>query len=357
MSDTRTEDLASFVTSMAGEGALRVEESLGSGFVRLRIAEAERRQAKHDIQCSEDIVIELLRNARDASARQLFCATSKEADVRTITMLDDGQGIPTHLWETVFEARVTSKLESVHMDRWGVHGRGMALYSIRENADDARVMASAVGAGTALRVVTDTSRLTERTDQSSWPKLGSDDQGKAVVESGPHNIIRTCCEFALEEEGRCKVYLGSPAEIVATLRSRAKASSPASLLVDDLSSLGVLERFAIASDARELAEVANGCGLSLSERTAHRILMGEIRPTRDVLGHLKRSRPRTRGIDLQRDRRGLRLSRDDAEEFRKLMERDFETLAERYYLSLTDAPKLRMSGSRLTVTFDFVEED
>ena len=112
---------------MGGERALRVEESLGAGYVRLRVAEAERRQAKHDIRSVEDIVIELLRNSRDAGARHIYVATSKEGALRTITILDDGQGIPKDMQEKIFEARVTSKLESMHMDRWGIHGRGMAL--------------------------------------------------------------------------------------------------------------------------------------------------------------------------------------------------------------------------------------
>lgn len=61
-------ELISFIASMSGEGNLRVEENLGEGYVRLRVSEAERRQAKHDIQHVEDIVIEMLRNARDAGA-------------------------------------------------------------------------------------------------------------------------------------------------------------------------------------------------------------------------------------------------------------------------------------------------
>ena len=65
-----SDDLLGFVASMGGERALRVEENLGEGYVRLRVAEAERRQAKHDVRCVEDIVIEMLRNARDAGARQ-----------------------------------------------------------------------------------------------------------------------------------------------------------------------------------------------------------------------------------------------------------------------------------------------
>ena len=46
-----SDDLLGFVASMGGERALRVEENLGEGYVRLRVAEAERRQAKHDVRC------------------------------------------------------------------------------------------------------------------------------------------------------------------------------------------------------------------------------------------------------------------------------------------------------------------
>ena len=69
--------LADFVSTMGGDRALRVEESLGEGFVRLRVAEAERRQAKHDVRCVEDALIEMLRNARDAGARHIYVATAR----------------------------------------------------------------------------------------------------------------------------------------------------------------------------------------------------------------------------------------------------------------------------------------
>lgn len=48
------------------------------------------RQAKHDIQHVEDIVIEMLRNARDAGADKVYLATTKEDGVRTLVFLDNG---------------------------------------------------------------------------------------------------------------------------------------------------------------------------------------------------------------------------------------------------------------------------
>lgn len=360
MSVNATEDLAAFVERMGGDKALKVEESLGEGFVRLRVSEAERRQAAQDIRCSEDIVIEMLRNARDADAHTIFVATSREGKQRSITMLDDGTGIPQHLWETVFDARVTSKLESVHEDLWGIHGRGMALYSIKQNALDARVMDSARGGGSSLRVVTDTESLPEKTDQSSWPVMGRDDEGALVIERGPHNIIRACCAFALAERTTCEVYLGSSAEIAATIRYRVtpRLSGAEAMYIDDLAALPVLERFGLASDARELAEVSCGVGLDLSERTAQRIIAGQIRPLTSVYRRLVpvSERKRETTIDLTRDQRGLRISQDDSQEFLQRVERDFAYLADRYYLNLTQKPRMRVSGQRICVYFEFEDD-
>ena len=356
------EDLAGFVSSMGADRALRVEESLGGGFYRLRVAEAERRQAKHDVRCVEDVVIEMLRNARDAGARHIYVATTREGDLRTTTMLDDGSGIPAELHERVFEARVTSKLDSVHMDRWGVHGRGMALFSIKENAVSAEVMSSAPGKGAAIRAVTDATSLSERADQSSWPVVEARPDGGLACVRGPHNIVRTCCEFALEERSACEVYLGSPAEVAATARARAAESvDPGELLfLDSLQELPVLERLRAAADAAELREQAALLGLEMSERTAHRIVSGQIRPLRSVLSRLThRAAPATgpREVDRPRDRRRLRVSRKDLEEFSRALERDFDLLAERYYLSLSSDPKVRVGRGKITVTFDLEELD
>ena len=217
MSDAN--ELISFIASMSGEGNLRVEENLGEGYVRLRVSEAERRQAKHDIQHVEDIVIEMLRNARDAGADKVYLATTKEDGVRTLVFLDNGSGVPQDMQERIFDARVTSKLESMKMDRWGVHGRGMALFSIKQNTDEARVVTSDVDFGSVFKVSVATDRLGERADQSSWPQAVKDEDGHYVCARGPHNIIRAACEFALEELRACDVYLGSPSEIAATLQT------------------------------------------------------------------------------------------------------------------------------------------
>ncbi len=352
--------LADFVASVSGDAAIRVEESLGDGFVRLRVGEAERRQAKHDIRCAEDVVIEMLRNSRDAGAQTILVASSREGDCRTIVMLDDGSGVPQSMRERIFDARVTSKLDSVHMDRWGVHGRGMALFSIKENAERACVMSSGPGLGSSILVQTNADVLAERKDQSTWPTVGTDDEGQSQMR-GPKNIIRTCCEFALEERGNCEVYLGSAAEVLATARALIDAAPNKSrlLFVDDPSSIAVLERPAIAGDAHELVSIACDLGLDISERTAHRILAGQIKPLRSVASRLTHhaGTPGEKEVDLERNRRGLKVSKDDVEQFRRIMERDFDFLAERYYLGLLGEPRVSVQRDKVTVTFDLDKGD
>ncbi len=353
-------DLAQFVEATVGNGALRVEENLGAGYVRLRVAEAERRQAKHDIRCIEDVVIEMLRNARDAGARRIYVASSREGDKRTIVMLDDGQGIPANMHDKIFEARVTSKLESVHIDRWGVHGRGMALFSVKENVESAEVVSSAPGKGASIRIVSDATKLAERADQSTWPVIARDDDGNETCSRGPHNIIRTCAEFALEERGTCEVYLGSPAEIAATAHARApRANSDTDLLfIDDLSELGVLTRLRVAADAAELREQALNLGLEMSERTAHRIISGQIKPLRSVASQLLSAPAQAQGeVDLLRSSKGLKMSKADKDAFSLEMERAFSYVASRYYVRLSADPKVRVSSNKITVTFDIEDID
>ena len=350
-------DLISFIASMSGEGNLRVEENLGSGYVRLRVAEAERRQAKHDIQYVEDIVVEMLRNARDAGADAVFIATVKEERTRTLLFLDNGCGIPAVMHEKVFEPRVTSKLESMRMDRWGVHGRGMALYSIRENASEARVVTSDAGLGSAFRVVVDLDDLRERADQSTWPVAKKNDEGVFACVKGPHNIARAAGEFALEELHTCDVYLGTPTEIAATLYYRAQRTLDRSklLFVDDEGTLPVVDRLGLAADASDFLRIASGIGLVLSERTAHRILAGAIPPLNSVSARLLREGSAHKDpapIDLAKDRRGLKIAQDDIADFSRVLERSFAQLGNKYFISLAAEPRVRVRRDRITVTFD-----
>ena len=359
MSHVEDKSLLDFVSSFKGGDGLRVEESLGEGYVRLRTSEAERRQAKHDVRCVEDAVIELLRNARDAGATRIFVGTARVGDVRTLVVTDDGVGIPPALHERVFDARVTSKLDTMHMDRWGVHGRGMALFSIRENSMSAEVMASDVGRGSSLRFCFDVSKLGERADQSTWPQVVQS-AGKTVVR-GPHNIYRTCVDFALEERGVCNVYVGSPSEAIATMRARMDHPS-AALPVDGDEAVCVAALPAGAKDARELATVAAQLGIEMSERTAHRIIKGEIKPLVNAVAQVLATGSHGAGVQgaerVREDRaRRITLSKDDETRFRQDLRRAFSALESRYYIRLDAGPTIRIGAGKIGVSFDFVEDD
>lgn len=358
---TERDSLIDFVTAVSGDDYLKVEENLGDGYVRLKISEAERRQAKHDIRSVEDVIIELLRNARDAHARRIFVANHREGDVRTITVIDDGVGVPVGMHDRVFEPRVTSKLETMVIDEWGVHGRGMALFSIRSNTVTANVVASDSHKGTSLQVTIDTSQLAERADQSTWPDVERTDEGLLRVARGPHNVVRRCVEFAVEHPG-LEVYLGSPTEVLTTMHAIARRELDASALLfcDDLARLPVWQRAAAAGDAAELTDVAEELGVPVSERTAHRVLAEELAPLETVVrlavGEESQSVDEV-APDIYRDRRGLRIHHTDLDEFRRDLEKAFDTIADRYYVHLRCQPKVTVARDEIRVRFEVDKED
>jgi hypothetical protein len=355
-------DLINFVTAVSGETFLKVEENLGDGFVRLRTSEAERRQAKHDIRSVEDIVIELLRNARDAHAQRIFIATAREGDTRTMTVLDDGVGVPDSMQDRIFEPRVTSKLDTMVMDSWGVHGRGMALFSIKSNTSQARVVASAPHKGTVVTVAAQVSELAERKDQSTWPALERDDNGLLRVARGPHNIARRVIEFALEHPG-LDVFLGSPAEVLSTLVMLARFELDESelLFCEDPDRLAVWQRPGACADASELTGTASSIGIPVSERTAHRVVAGEIVPLSPVMavvtGANKPKPAEEPPADIFKDRRGLKIHHADLLEFRTELEHAFDTIAKRYYVHLRTEPKITVGRDEIRVRFEVDKED
>lgn len=358
------ESLQDFIESVSGDAHLRVQDDLGSGFVRLRAAEAQRRQALQDIRSFEDVVIEMLRNARDAGAHAIFVATWTEGTTRRLTMIDDGSGIPAGLHETVFEPFVTSKLDSFHSDRWGVHGRGMALYSIKQNADDARVLASAPGLGSVFSVTSNQEKLGEKRDQSTAPTITRGEDGSLVLR-GPHNITRTVMEFCIDERGRIAVYLGSPSEIAATLCSLGMkaASQLESIFGTSDENTPYYQRFAYVDDAEDLADLSCYLGLPMSTRTAHRILKGEIEP---LPTHLELLLPKKAGssgslenTETQKSSRksGIRMAEEDLATFQEGVRHQFASLAQSYYLSEDVEPSVKVRGDELVVRIPLQRED
>lgn len=346
-----------FVDQVTSRSRLRVESDLGHGYVRLRVSEAERRQAKQDIRCVEDAVIEMLRNARDAHGRAIFLAVSKSGVQRNIVVLDNGDGIPAEMRELVFEPRVTSKLDSMLTDEWGVHGRGMALYSIKENAEEALVCDSVPGGGSSISVRFNTSVLAERADQSTLPPLLKTQDGDWRVGPGPHNIAKAAVEFALANRTVCTVYMGSPIEIAATLYAFGQQFKSHESLEDPeaLPRIAPVKRLAYAADAASFADIAAGLGLEMSSRSAYRIMQGEIEPLSPLLDTLDRKREgaerHRKSINLEKDYRGLKISEADKAEFVESLANAYALLAERYYLESDIEPEVSISGDEVRVVF------
>lgn len=355
------DDLRSFVEHVVGTDPFRVDEVLGDGFVRLNVTEAERRQAKQDIRWVEDVVIELLRNARDANARHVYVATSRDLDIRKICVLDDGDGIPAKLHDRVFEARVTSKLDSFHSDEWGVHGRGMAMYSIRQNVLRSEVAASGAGLGTSIVVDIDCSHLPERADQSSWPRLERTARGRPRILNGPHNIQRTVLEFALAQRD-IDVYLGSPLEIAALLYiedPRAMSLRDLLALRADPESVPVCSRLRMAGDAADLKDACAGIGLDISERSAYRILAGSVDPAKTAFAQARIAQKRKdhrSGVDLSSEQRSIGFTRGDIDRLARNLQKAFEPLADEFYVHV-EPPNITVHGDTVTATFVIEHDD
>jgi hypothetical protein len=362
--------LLDFVAGVTGDEVLQVEEDLGFGFVRLNTAEAERRQARHDIRQVEDIIVEMMRNARDAGATHIFIATSKSESMRHITIIDDGEGVPTGLSKHIFEARVTSKLTSISEDEWGVHGRGMALYSIEQNTSSLVLSATGDGLGASFNLEVDTDELKERADQSTWPKVEREADGSLVCATGPKNLLRHISEFALIHPN-LKIFVGSPNEILASLiaygegkdMSAAHVFKDGDNLADDSDKTGdenpmpVCLRPSDANDPYELSDCAASLGLDVSTRSAYRIENGEIAPLSDVYKFLSKSLPQEQGaVDLSQDLRGLKIDKQDLAELATQVERAFDQMAEKYYISACSDPKLSIKKNTLTIKLDFEKE-
>lgn len=210
-------DIKRFLSELKLKDSLNIEEDLGDGYVRLKISEAERRQALQDINCVEDIIVELLRNSRDAGTRNIFIGTKKIEDKRRkIYFIDDGNGIPPNLQNLIFQSRVTSKLENGIKDPYGFHGRGMALFSIKLNVDEISIVFSDRSKGASFYIDIDLLKIPEKKDQSVVPQIIKMDGDLSII-GGVNNIIKTIIEFQLQNRD-INFFYGSPTQILTTMR-------------------------------------------------------------------------------------------------------------------------------------------
>src|ERR671910_1783100 len=111
--------------------------SAGAGFARLTGVEGARRGPSR-ITHVEDALLELARNARDAGAANIYVSsTLRDRRYRTLTVIDDGHGIPESHRDLILEPGVTTRhLNPVSEpeDPSSPHGAGLSLYQIRSKS-------------------------------------------------------------------------------------------------------------------------------------------------------------------------------------------------------------------------------
>ena len=225
---------------------------LGAGFARLTGVEGARRGPSR-ITHVEDALLELLRNARDAGAANIYVAsTLRDRRYRTITVIDDGHGIPESHRELILEPGVTTRhlspVTEPGVPLSSTHGAGLSLYQIKNLSVATRVLCAS--SPTSIQAIFDTNAIPERALQSATRPSNS-------------NLRSTLERFTETTNAKCQTprldsYYGPPARILATLLYHR--------IIPTL------------QDSTELREVALGLGLGVSVRSIQRIIRGQVKP-------------------------------------------------------------------------------
>lgn len=278
---------------------------LGGGFARLTGVEGVRR-APSRIETVEDALFELVRNATDARANNIYVATALRARrYRELVVLDDGNGVPERYREMIFEPGVTSRHVSPSRAGDLTHGAGLSLHHIRETALSAELCSG--GSPTAIRTVFDTQTLPERALQSG-PNSRRDSRT---------NLRATLQNFA-RVPGAPEIFYGSPASILTTLLD---------------------SRIIPKTDKK--SELGSWCektmGVELSGRTLQRVLKGLVRPAErvareDVEGKGRGREDSRRAEPVSGGNGRLDLDARDLAQIKAIMER----AARESYLEVSD---------------------
>lgn len=231
---------------------------LGAGFARLAGTEGLRR-TPGSIRSVEDALFELLRNSRDAASSNIYVASIlKSRRYRSLTVLDDGAGIPETHAHLVFEPGVTTRHlspvpEPSTTTASPSHGAGLALHHIKQAALSAEVLSTS--SPTAIKAVFDTRTLPEKSLQSASKPSASN--LPAVLSRFSEATVKTTPKPP-------RLYHGSPASILSRL------------IVDRI--------IHFSKTSTELREKAGSLGLEVSLRTSQRVLAGEVEPAGGVGG-------------------------------------------------------------------------
>ena len=136
-----------------------------------------------------------------------------------------------------------------------------------------------------------------------------------------------------------------------------------------------MERFAYVDDAESLAKLANQLGFPLSQRTAHRIIKGEIKPLPVHLEFLlaenkppvssdktlhknKHKASQGQGVFQNKARlHSVSFDKQDLERFKQSILSSYKDLADAYYLDSNVEPTVTSSKNSLVVNIPLVPSE
>jgi hypothetical protein len=237
---------------------------LGAGFARLSGVEGLRRSPGR-LRSVEDALFELLRNSRDAGARNVYVASSLGARrFRHLVVIDDGRGIPETHKQLVFEPGVTTRhlnpvpespAQELPRAQNTPHGAGLSLYHVKNLALSAEVLSAS--SPTVVKIVFDTRLLPEKRLQSN-------------TRPSKTNLPATLTRFLAETgPNPPHLYHASPSRILSRLLKHRIIQTRQESQGND-------------GEARRVREEALGLGLQVSLRTVQRVLGGGISAAGEV---------------------------------------------------------------------------
>ena len=181
---------------------------------------------------------------------------------------------------------------------------------------------------------------------------------------GPKNILRTACEFAIESRAAVNVFIGSSTDIAATLYAfgLGMLSAQDRLPGKGNQQLPICKRLSACSSLSAFHQTAESLGLLMSERSARRILDGQIVPLPPLLAKIKieglqtpeaieREEGSSQGKSAShRQAKGLKLADEDAARFARRISQAYAELADAYYLDANIEPHIKVSKDAIRIT-------
>jgi hypothetical protein len=241
----------------------------------------------------------------------------------------------------------------------------MALYSIRQVAEDIHLVDSEEQRGTIVNARIDTRIIPEKKDQSTFPRLEKDEDGNMAISGGPHNVPRVLMEFTLQSMNT-HIYLGSNAEILATLYSHSADLRKSWASGNDDFRKPLWFDLGKIKEGRLLHQFAlENLGLAVSERNAFRILEDEIQPLISIneLFKVGDMHLPARRADLHHqpkqswgDNLARRISQDDLAFLGGKLGKIFSDVGDKYYLE-ADEPVIKRRKSRLIISLGLREKE